>query len=207
MSRYPALDRNLTVDVVVIGAGITGLTAAYLLKQSGLTVAVIDRRRCGGVDSGMTTAHVTCVTDLDLTELVKNFGRDHAQAVVGRRPGRHRPDRSIVGAKEIDCEWTLGAGLQAPARGGSDATADAQRLQEEARLAAELGFDARFIDAVPLFGHARHRISPARRSSIPGNTSPRSPAASMAAARTSSSIANRRRSATRRSASRRTGTP
>ena len=40
VSRYPALDRDLTVDVVVIGAGITGLTAAYLLKRSGLTVAV-----------------------------------------------------------------------------------------------------------------------------------------------------------------------
>ena len=52
VSRYPALDRNLTVDAVVIGAGITGLTAAYLLKKSGLSVAVIDRRRCGGVDSG-----------------------------------------------------------------------------------------------------------------------------------------------------------
>ena len=34
VSRYPSLDRNLTVDTVVIGAGITGLTAAYLLKRS-----------------------------------------------------------------------------------------------------------------------------------------------------------------------------
>ena len=68
MSRYPALDRDLAVDVVIIGAGITGLTAAYLLKQSGRRVAVIDRRRCGGVDSAATTAHVTCVTDTDLTD-------------------------------------------------------------------------------------------------------------------------------------------
>ena len=80
MSRYPALDRNLKVDVAVIGAGITGLTTAYLLKRAGRTVAVIDRGRCGGVDTGHTTAHVTCVTDLDLSALVKNFGRDHAQA-------------------------------------------------------------------------------------------------------------------------------
>src|SRR5918993_651968 len=71
VSRYPALDRDLTVDVVVIGAGITGLTAAYLLKRSGKKVAVIDRRRCGGVDSSRTTAHVTGVTDVALQTLVK----------------------------------------------------------------------------------------------------------------------------------------
>jgi glycine/D-amino acid oxidase-like deaminating enzyme len=80
ISRYPKLDRDLTVDVAVIGGGITGFTAAYLLKRSGRTVAVIDRRRSGGVDSSLTTAHVTCVTDEDLGTLVKHFGRDHAWA-------------------------------------------------------------------------------------------------------------------------------
>ena len=32
---YPALDRDLDVDAVVVGAGLTGLTAAYLLQRSG----------------------------------------------------------------------------------------------------------------------------------------------------------------------------
>src|SRR5258708_6469483 len=81
MTRRPALDRDLAVDVTIIGAGITGLTAAYLIKRAGLTVAVIDRRRTGGVDSGATTAHVTCVADLDLPAMAKELGRDHAQAV------------------------------------------------------------------------------------------------------------------------------
>src|SRR5688500_10448078 len=76
MAVRRALEQDLTVDVAVIGAGITGLTAAYLLKRAGLKVAVLDRRRAGGVDSGHTTAHVTCVTDLDLSELVRTFGRD-----------------------------------------------------------------------------------------------------------------------------------
>jgi glycine/D-amino acid oxidase-like deaminating enzyme/nitrite reductase/ring-hydroxylating ferredoxin subunit len=149
VSRYPALDRNLTVDAVVIGAGITGLTAAYLLKQSGLSVAVIDRRRCGGVDSGLTTAHVTCVTDLNLSTLVKNFGRDHAWAAWDAGLAAIDQIDRIVGKEDLDCEWTWVAGYKHATPGGST---DARDFQEEARLASELGFEAKFVDAVPHFG-------------------------------------------------------
>lgn len=150
VSRYPSLDRNLTVDVVVIGAGITGLTAAHLLKRSGHTVAVIDRRRCGGMDSGLTTAHVTCVTDSDLSELVKYFGRDHARAVWdGGLAAIEQIDR-VVQTEGIDCDWSWVSGYKhAPPGGGRD---ERPQLRAEADLACELGFDARFVDAVPGFG-------------------------------------------------------
>ena len=61
LAAFAPLDRDITVDVVVIGAGLTGLTAAYLLKQSGLQVALLDRRAVGGTDTGCTTAHLTVV--------------------------------------------------------------------------------------------------------------------------------------------------
>ena len=150
VSRYPALDRNLTVDVVVIGAGITGLTAAYLLKRSGKKVAVIDRRRCGGVDSGLTTAHLTCVTDADLSDLVKHFGRDHAQAAWDAGLAAIAQIDRIVSREDIDCEWSWVSGYKHVPVG---ATGDARRrLEEEARTAIDLGFDARFLDAVPFAG-------------------------------------------------------
>ena len=153
VSRYPALNRNLTVDAVIIGAGITGLTAAYLLKRSGRTVAVIDRRRCGGVDSGLTTAHVTCVTDLELSELVKNFGRDHAWAVWDAGLAAIEQIDRIVRREEIDCDWTWVPGYKhLPAGTTDDGGKQTRHLQEEAALADDLGFDARFVDAVPFYG-------------------------------------------------------
>lgn len=169
VSRYPALDRNLTVDVVVIGAGITGLTAAYLLKRGGQRVAVIDRRRAGGVDSGVTTAHVTCVTDLDLTELVKAFGRDHAKAVWDAGLAAIEQIDGIIQREAIDCEWTWVSGYkhapafaeasadkpafaEASAAKQRHAAGETQALRDEAALTRDLGFDARYLDAVPFAG-------------------------------------------------------
>jgi glycine/D-amino acid oxidase-like deaminating enzyme len=61
------------VDVIVVGGGITGLTAAYLLKQSGKSVAVFERERIGAGETGNTSAHLTYVTDLRLSEMAKRF--------------------------------------------------------------------------------------------------------------------------------------
>jgi len=150
MARYPALDRNLTVDVAIIGAGITGLTAAYLLKRAGRTVAVIDRGRAGGVDTSRTSAHVTCVSDVDLSELVKHFGRDHAQAVWDAGLAAIAEIDSIISGEAIDCHWEWVPGYKFAALAGN-AEKEAVRLQHEAALATELGFDARFLDGVPFF--------------------------------------------------------
>lgn len=79
--QYEPLTQNTAADVVTVGGGITGLTAAYLLARAGRRTIVFERRRCASVDTGHTSAHLTMVTDTRLSELITRFGRDHAQAV------------------------------------------------------------------------------------------------------------------------------
>jgi glycine/D-amino acid oxidase-like deaminating enzyme/nitrite reductase/ring-hydroxylating ferredoxin subunit len=151
--RYEALTRDLDVDVAIVGGGITGLTAAYLLKQAGRSVALIERERIGGVDTMRTTAHVTCVTDLDLSELDKNFGRDHAQAVWDAGFAAIDQIDTIVRDEDIACDWTWVTGYKHLPDGST--TADdrgIQRLKDEAALAGKMGFDAIYMDEVPWRG-------------------------------------------------------
>lgn len=150
LPRFSKLDKNLAVDVVVIGAGITGITAAYLLKKAGQTVALVERERCGGVDSSFTTAHLTCVTDERLSDLVKNFGKQRAKAIWDA--GLAAIDQIVRNIRDenISCEfiWVPGY-LHAPLR-SSDAS-ERETLKRDAGFAKELGIQAEFLEEVPYF--------------------------------------------------------
>ena len=155
---FDALDRDLDVDVVVVGAGITGLTTAYLLAMAGKSVALLERDRCAQVDTGHTTAHLTMVTDVRLKELDGKFGRTHAQAVWDSGLAAMAEIDRIVREHEINChfEWVDGL-LHAPA--GTPGRKEADQLREEADLANELGFDAAFEEDVPFVGGPGIRFS------------------------------------------------
>ncbi|RPH58176.1 MAG: FAD-binding oxidoreductase, partial [Acidobacteria bacterium] len=105
MPKFPTLARDLAVDVVVVGAGITGITAAYLLKSQGRRVALVERGRCGGVDTSYTTAHLTCTTDLRLHALAGRFGKEHARAAW--EAGLASLDQIVanIRAEEIECDF------------------------------------------------------------------------------------------------------
>lgn len=150
LERYPRLSGNLEVDVVVIGGGITGITSAYLLQKAGKRVALLERGRLAGVDTGHTTAHLTCAIDTPLTKLVKDFGDDHAQAVWDAGLAAMDQVAECVETERIDCgfDW-VPAYLHAPIDHGVRSE-DVSGLMAEAETAARLGFDARFVDHVPV---------------------------------------------------------
>ena len=150
IEKFPRLKRNVTVDVVVVGAGVTGITAAYLLKKAGSTVALIERERVASIDTGHTTAHLTYITDVELRQLVRNFGEDHAQAAWDAGAAAIDEIERIVMQEEIGCEFT-----RAPAyvhvRVGGSPKKEAPSLKKEAEIAAKLGFDAEYSESAPHF--------------------------------------------------------
>ena len=147
--RFSRVQRDQHVDVVIVGGGITGLTAAYLLSRAGKSVALVERDRCAQVDTCHTSAHLTMVTDARLTDLVNRLGRDHAQAVWDAGLAAIVRIHSISRDHQIDCgfEWVDGY-LHAPALG--HASPDDVAFEKEAAIATELGFDAEYVHQVPL---------------------------------------------------------
>jgi len=150
IQKFPKLQRNISVDVVVVGAGVTGITTAYLLKQTGLTVALIERERVASIDTGHTTAHLTYITDVELRELARNFGEDHAQAAWDAGAAAIDEIERIVGKEMIECEYTRVPAYIHVCVGGPSKK-EAPSLKKEADLAAKLGFDAVYLESAPYF--------------------------------------------------------
>ena len=149
--RFGALKEDIAVDVLVVGAGITGITAAYLLKRAGHSVALVEKGRCLAGDTSYTTAHLTCVTDTLLSDLVKNFGKDHAQAVWDSQLAAIDTIERTVWRERIKCQFDwVPAYLFNPS---SEMRPDQEPvdLQQQADLAGELGFDAEFVNDIPLY--------------------------------------------------------
>ncbi|HEX2854844.1 MAG TPA: FAD-dependent oxidoreductase [Opitutaceae bacterium] len=149
--RFPRIESDVDVDVAIIGGGIVGLTAAYLLKRAGKTVAVLERGRLASIDTGHTTAHLTSVTDLRLQEIARAFGKDAAQATW--EAGAAAIDQIVANIRreDIACDfrWLPGFLLTPLGRKPDEKAMD--ELKAEAELAKKLGITAAYLDAAPYF--------------------------------------------------------
>lgn len=78
---YAPLQRDLAVDVAVIGGGMAGILTAYLLAREARSVVIFETAEIGGGATGYTTAFLTQSIDTDLSELVSLFGERTARLV------------------------------------------------------------------------------------------------------------------------------
>ncbi|TDO20156.1 FAD-dependent oxidoreductase [Pedobacter duraquae] len=74
-----ALDIAKIFDVVIVGAGITGLTTAILLQQQGKKCILLDGNGVGFGTTGGTTAHLNTFFDTTYPEVEKDFGDGEAR--------------------------------------------------------------------------------------------------------------------------------
>lgn len=76
---YPALDKDIKVDVAIVGGGLVGITTAYLLTRENLKVAIIEADRIAQGTTGHTTAKITSQHDLVYDKLIKHMGKEKAR--------------------------------------------------------------------------------------------------------------------------------
>src|SRR5215218_8535467 len=89
-ATYPASDfePGAHYDVVVVGAGLTGLVTALLLVRAGQHVAIVEAERVGAITTGNTTAKLSLLQGVKYQQLLKHTSvRVGTAYVEGNREG------------------------------------------------------------------------------------------------------------------------
>lgn len=144
--QYPPLTQSLTVDSVVVGGGVTGLTTAYKLARNGVRVAVIEARRIGGGTTGYSTGNLYAPVSASLSKIARVWGdRVMHQVVQARRHAIEFID-ATVREHQIDCGFTRCPWvLFSPSPGEQK-----DPLLGEYQAALDAGLPATLIGAAPL---------------------------------------------------------
>ena len=153
-AAYPRLRGDVRADVAVIGAGITGLTAAAYLAAAGRKVIVLEANRVGSGTTGGTSAHLDAMPDQGADVLINDFGVSAARAVTKSRMDAIAQIETWCRELEIDCEFR-----RVPAYKYSESAQGVQRLRDECEQARALGLETGMVNACGLpFAHSGFRI-------------------------------------------------
>src|SRR4051794_30356178 len=100
------LTGTVSAEVCVIGAGIAGLTTAYLLAKQGKQVVVLDDGPIAGGETSRTTAHLASAIDDRYFEMERLHGKQGAQLAYQSHSGAIDMIERIVQEEGINCEFT-----------------------------------------------------------------------------------------------------
>lgn len=132
------------LDVVVVGAGITGLSTGLALQQAGSSCLVLEAHNIGFGTTGGTSAHINTMLDLSYDKMISKHGKENAELVArGAREAAARI-RQWAGEYAPDSNWK-------PQEAIMFATTEKQadELKDLVEGSRSVGVDVEFVDQVP----------------------------------------------------------
>src|SRR5215213_2947742 len=144
--RFPPLDADARADVCIVGAGIAGMTTAYMLAREGRSVVVLEDGLVGGGETGRTTAHLSNALDDRYYELERLHGERGSRLAAESHGAAIDLIERVAREEEIDCDFErLDGYLFAPP---DETTQELERELDAARRAG-LG-DVCWVERAPI---------------------------------------------------------
>ncbi len=130
-------------EIIVIGAGMTGLLTAYFLQETGKKVLVLEADTVASGQTGRTTAKITSQHGLFYDRLMKNIGYEKAALYAKANEEAIGAYEKLVMKLNIDCDFKrLPSYLYS--------MENAEILQKELKAAQRLGLPAKFVKQIDL---------------------------------------------------------
>lgn len=139
------LASGATADVVIVGAGIAGLSIAYELVLRGRSVLVLDRGAIAGGMTSRTTAHLAPICDDSLADLLSMRGQEAARGFQDSQSAAVDRIEAIQAELQIDCAFRRLDGLLF-----LDPESEPSVLDDEVEAAGEIGIAVERGTGLPL---------------------------------------------------------
>lgn len=136
--RQEPLAEDARADICVVGAGIAGLTTAYLLARAGKSVIVLDEKPVGGGETGRTSAHLASALDDRFSALERTLGVEKTRLHYQSHAAAIDEIERIAQDNAIECDFARLDGLLFRADGGGDTGPD---LDAEFEAAQRVGVE------------------------------------------------------------------
>ena len=141
--KREVLNRDIKADVLIIGAGISGILTAYMLKQNGRDVILIDAAEVASGNTKNTTAKITSQHNLIYHKLISEFGEEKARQYAKANELAIKKYKEIIEEREIECDFE-------PKSSYIYSLNEVNSLREEVDAANKVGIDAEFVEKVNL---------------------------------------------------------
>ncbi|MCU1655662.1 MAG: putative oxidoreductase [Pseudonocardiales bacterium] len=128
------------VDIAVIGGGLTGLSAAVHLADTGATVAVLEQHKLGWGASGRNGGMCTTGMAIGLLEAIRRYGVEAARGLYGQYDAAINLVEKLVAEEGIDCDFRRSGKLTLASK-----PAHYDRLRETHSALAEIGYEATLV--------------------------------------------------------------
>lgn len=141
---YFTLKENEETDVLVIGAGIAGLTTAYCLRKAGYNVTVVEDGYAGSGETGRTTGHLSYALDDRYTEIERLHGTESARLAAESHKAAIDWIEKTVKELNINCHFKRVDGYLF-----LHPSDEEEELQKEFEITQKIGLDTQLLNQVP----------------------------------------------------------
>lgn len=143
-TNYPSLDKDIDVDIAIIGGGMVGISCAYQLRNKGLNIVILEADHILQATTGHTTAKITSQHELIYDKLKKQMGDGLAKQYATANEFAIEEMRKIATENQIDCDFSTQSSYIY-----TQQDENLKKIHDEVKAAESLGIRASFVDEIP----------------------------------------------------------
>ena len=150
---FPGLDGDMEAEVVIIGGGITGITAALFLSEAGKTVILLEAMEIGLGTTGYSTGNLYATVDSFLYRIRQKWDQETVNAVVNSRSRTLNSVEGIIHRFKILCSFS-----RQPHYIYAADESQMEQLEKEFTALNEAGLSPIMVNEIPLPFQVRQAI-------------------------------------------------